>query len=190
MDARSLEVLRSAQRIVDVVERHTDLHRLASESKAFELFKLAIAELEEWEPLKVPSRNQHVEQILAEASGFVSFASGYLDELIDSGMHPSKLEQVETEREELKEAYTRWVDADSYSAVFPDWLVRLKKHLRKRERQLKLELWSSMSREARAEWRLAAALGRKHRSNALPSGDAALPAALPASPEVKLLPGT
>ncbi|MDB4873939.1 MAG: hypothetical protein JWM41_385 [Gemmatimonadetes bacterium] len=46
MDARTLEVSRSMQRIADVIDSHPDLHARAAESTAFEHFQTVIAMFE------------------------------------------------------------------------------------------------------------------------------------------------
>jgi hypothetical protein len=229
MDARSLEFLHAMQRIVAVVERHTDLRRLAAESKAFDLFCNAITEFEQWEPMRIanqmeidqhraetdaalarllgdlacvhaaaqltaghaaplvcelPSAHHHVERVVAAAHGILNVARGHEQTLIDAGMHPRKLADVEDSAQELSQAHLRWAIAEAYAGVFAGSLVRLKTQTRKRYRQLYAELASAVTHESRADWKLAASLGRTHRPLALRSGERALPS--PA--EVKLLP--
>ena len=182
MDTRTIEFLRAMQRIVGVVERHDDLRQLAAESKAFDLFRDAVAELERWEPrraanqleiergrvetreavrrllgdlacvhaaaqltpphvaavppFKVPSPNDHAERLIAAAHGIVTVARHFEQQLIDSGMHPRKLDDIEQSAAALREAHLAWAIAEAYSGAFPPTLVHLKTQVRKRYAQL------------------------------------------------------
>src|SRR5579885_2929336 len=120
--------------------------------------------------LKPPSPTDHVERIIAAAEGTLMVAREYEAQLIESGMHPRKLDDVEQSKKDLADAHLQLSVAEAYAPYFSLTLDDFKRHVRDRRCQLHCELYSAMNHEVRLEWKQAASLGRKHRDHLLPSG--------------------
>jgi len=128
------------------------------------LTPLHVAPLPKFAP---PPQSFHVERITAAVAGLLTVAREHEQTLIASGMHPRKLDDVETSAQEFAEAHFRWAQAEAFANFLPNELVRLKDLVRGRYEQLYRELCSAMTFEARSAWKQTAALGRKHRDNVI-----------------------
>jgi hypothetical protein len=148
---------------------------------AAELVPSSVASLPDF---KLPSTRDPIVVIVSHVRGVLNVARQYELQLVDAGMHPYKLADVERSAEELSRAYNRLTAAEGCAETFPEYLPVLKEQVRKRHRLLYLELRSAMTHEARADWKMAGSLGRKHRTNRLAGGQNALQA----PPVMKMLP--
>lgn len=110
-----------------------------------------------------PSKNLHLAIFVAHASAIATMAERNLDDLVEAGMHPRKVEDVRRTISELVRAHTDWAMADNQRHSLPAGTAQLVRESRTRIRQLYYELLPAMTSESREAWRVVAQLGRTHR---------------------------